>query len=580
MILRSHLYLIFIFFFQNLTVLAENIEIDSLLQRIESTEDNILKCDLLNKIAYEYLGKNDNKAISYAAEAFRISFNLEYNNGLARSYFIQGMINEDLCKYEIALDNLFSSLIIYKHLKNEDKIAEINYHLGRICKTIGNYEKSLEYCLDALRIRENQELPLEISKIYNTIGSVYKYIGNYDQSLNYYFKCRDIEKEHRRNGVSSSIYNNIGIIYNRQGKHQEALEYYSKSLKIRERNRDSMLIASSFNNIGLVYLDLRILDSAILFLSKSKEIKEKYGDQESLINVYLSIAEYYYQSKNYKQSIDYVWKALPIAKNLKISQSISTSYEILKNIYQDQKQYEQALEYHIKYTQLNDSLINTEKSMGIAQLEILYKNELDQIEHKLNDQRKMFLNIALYGMFFFLLVILIFIYKNQKSKLSQHKLHKVNLEMEKNRLTTELETKNREITRNIIHLTEKNELLLNLTKTLHNLKSNLKNENRPLIQSVINKMKASSNNKIWDEFEVHFINVHDKFYENLNHKHSNLSQNEKRLAAFLKLNMTTKEISMITKQSVQSITVARTRLRKKLNLSNTDINLVSYLEQF
>jgi DNA-binding CsgD family transcriptional regulator len=136
------------------------------------------------------------------------------------------------------------------------------------------------------------------------------------------------------------------------------------------------------------------------------------------------------------------------------------------------------------------------------------------------------------------------------------------------------------LTKNIIYLTEKNELLFNLKKTLQKLKSNLKDENKPSIQSVINEMTVSYNSKMWDEFEVHFINVHENFYENLNNNHPDLSQNEKRLAAFLKLNLSTKEISMITKQSIQSITVARTRLRKKLNLSNTDINLVSYLSKY
>jgi len=152
--------------------------------------------------------------------------------------------------------------------------------------------------------------------------------------------------------------------------------------------------------------------------------------------------------------------------------------------------------------------------------------------------------------------------------------------MEKGKLTTELANKKRDLTRNIIHLTEKNELILDLRKKLQKLKSNMKAENKPLVQSVINDMKASTNNKIWEEFEIRFNNVHKVFYDKLSKDHPDLSQNERRLTAFLKLNMSTKEISMITKQSVHSIEVARTRLRKKLGLSHTDINLVSYLDKY
>jgi DNA-binding CsgD family transcriptional regulator len=63
----------------------------------------------------------------------------------------------------------------------------------------------------------------------------------------------------------------------------------------------------------------------------------------------------------------------------------------------------------------------------------------------------------------------------------------------------------------------------------------------------------------------------------LNEKFPDLSPSERRLCAFLKLDMTTKEISAITHQNAKSIDVARTRLRKKLNLTGTDHNLITFL---
>ena len=60
-------------------------------------------------------------------------------------------------------------------------------------------------------------------------------------------------------------------------------------------------------------------------------------------------------------------------------------------------------------------------------------------------------------------------------------------------------------------------------------------------------------------------------------QHPNLTENEKKLCALLRLDMTTKEIAAITHQNPSSIEVARTRMRKKMNLSNTEINLNSYL---
>ena len=74
------------------------------------------------------------------------------------------------------------------------------------------------------------------------------------------------------------------------------------------------------------------------------------------------------------------------------------------------------------------------------------------------------------------------------------------------------------------------------------------------------------------------LHSHLPYNKTLNEKYPNLSQNEIRLCAFAKLNMTTKEIAAITYQSINSITVARYRLRKKLGLQQ-DENLHSFISE-
>ena len=80
------------------------------------------------------------------------------------------------------------------------------------------------------------------------------------------------------------------------------------------------------------------------------------------------------------------------------------------------------------------------------------------------------------------------------------------------------------------------------------------------------------------DFELRFKEVNAGFYESLNQMYPDLTPNEVRLCAFLKLNMSTKEISSITHQSVKSINMARFRLRKKLDIDR-DENLISFLTQ-
>jgi DNA-binding CsgD family transcriptional regulator len=121
-------------------------------------------------------------------------------------------------------------------------------------------------------------------------------------------------------------------------------------------------------------------------------------------------------------------------------------------------------------------------------------------------------------------------------------------------------------------------MITNIAKELQKSKADFKLENRDIIDNVIRQLENASSEESWKEFEVRFQDVHTEFYDNLNKALPDLTPNEKKLCAFLKLNMTTKDISAITHQSVKSITMARYRLRQKLNLDR-DENLIAFLSK-
>ena len=110
------------------------------------------------------------------------------------------------------------------------------------------------------------------------------------------------------------------------------------------------------------------------------------------------------------------------------------------------------------------------------------------------------------------------------------------------------------------------------------LKSADKPENNTWIKEILREMQSNVDNTVWGEFEMRFQQVHQDFYQKLLEKYPDLTPNEIKICAFLKLNMTTKDISAITFQSVKSIQVARNRLRKRMGISR-DENLVASIQQ-
>jgi DNA-binding CsgD family transcriptional regulator len=218
----------------------------------------------------------------------------------------------------------------------------------------------------------------------------------------------------------------------------------------------------------------------------------------------------------------------------------------------------------------------------ITQLQLEYdfdkktsKRELAQSILDAEQQRQEYLYIITIVLVISVAILGFLLFLNQRNKTRQSRLKQKNLELEQKNLNhkldlnkKKLEFKNKELATNIMYTAEK----------LQKSKADFKLENRDIIDNVIRQLENASSEESWKEFEVRFQDVHTEFYDNLNKALPDLTPNEKKLCAFLKLNMTTKDISAITHQSVKSITMARYRLRQKLNLDR-DENLIAFLSK-
>jgi DNA-binding CsgD family transcriptional regulator len=162
------------------------------------------------------------------------------------------------------------------------------------------------------------------------------------------------------------------------------------------------------------------------------------------------------------------------------------------------------------------------------------------------------------------------LFKKQKLKVAKQML-------ERKVLQNELDEKERELTSFVLNMVRLNEKKLGIINYLKKQKHRLKKENQDVIDTAIRDLEFDQDAKVWEEFELRFNKVNSEFYQKLANLYPDLTLNEKRLCAFLLMNMTTKEISSITGQSVDAIGKARTRLRKKLGITNQDDGIADVL---
>jgi DNA-binding CsgD family transcriptional regulator len=109
------------------------------------------------------------------------------------------------------------------------------------------------------------------------------------------------------------------------------------------------------------------------------------------------------------------------------------------------------------------------------------------------------------------------------------------------------------------------------------LEADLNFKNTELASSAMHLVKKGELlDEEWEYFTKHFDKVHSNFIVSLKAIHPNISNNEIKLCAYLRMNLTTKEIAQLMNISVRGVEISRYRLRKKLNLA-TEVNLFNYL---
>ncbi|MBW1295382.1 triple tyrosine motif-containing protein [Aquimarina litoralis] len=174
-------------------------------------------------------------------------------------------------------------------------------------------------------------------------------------------------------------------------------------------------------------------------------------------------------------------------------------------------------------------------------------------------------------------------YKRKQNELiekNKRKLELTNIQNEKEiirikneQLEKEFEGKSKELAASTIDLAKKNELLTQIKNHLTHISD--QKAIKPVVDIIDENLNHNDN---WEFFKEAFNNVDRKFLKKLKKHHPDLTPNDLKLCAYLRLNLSSKEIAPLFNISARSVEIKRYRLRKKLNLQHEE-NLVNYILQ-
>ena len=172
-------------------------------------------------------------------------------------------------------------------------------------------------------------------------------------------------------------------------------------------------------------------------------------------------------------------------------------------------------------------------------------------------------------------------YKKQRQKLideNKRRLELAHVQNEKEiikikneQLELEYKSKSKELAASTMSIIKKNELLTKIKNELNTVKE--KDAVQPVIKIIDKSLKQNDD---WEFFKEAFDNADSEFLKKVKTMHPSLTPNDLKLCAYLRLNLSSKEIAQLLGISPRSVEIKRYRLRKKLNLHQKD-NLVNYI---
>ncbi len=533
------------------------------------------KVDLMLQFAEENKYLDVELAMQTALKAEKIADSLNYVPGLLKSKRIIAGLFWAIDDYKQSLNYATSALQLAEETKDTEEKANILRTIGIVLYNLSEYNKSAEYLFQSLELYEKLGDEEGISKVYNSIGNVYGNQKDYEKAYAYYEKSLEIARKlDDRAGISQCL-NNLAIIYPDTNNYTFKKNLLNEAIEINLEIGQKLWTGINYNNLAELFIKTNYLDSALYYYTISEDIFKECNNNSNLALTYVNLADFFIQKRELTKGLEYAQKALELGAAHKLPTIRRSALDAFANAYLAKGDTIRAFHYKEKSQALKDSLDSENNFMRIAQLDMLYQlNKLEQ-DRKLQMQKRDFHFIGLIMALIFIAVIIII------SLVSANRLKIKNEAIRRQKLAGELELKNKELTLNVMSLMKLNELMSGIASKLMLIQKETQNDDTKMaIRKLVKELKKTSETQVLEEFELRFKQVHGSFYQGLLQDFADLTPNELKMCAFLRLNLSSKEISELTGQRIATIEIARSRLRKKLGLTHQQQSLVSFLSKY
>lgn len=589
-------------------------KIDSLKKELSKSKMNMQRFHILNHLWNENINNRIEESLSFSEDMINLGEVLKIDTiigfGLERKAVTYSYMN----KFDSSNVYFNKALKIYKQLNDYKKIAGIERNLGQDHNMIGNLDSAYYYYDLAEKNYSKASDMVGIADIYNSKSIVYLMKGYYNLALENALKAEKIYTDKK---LSMDLNQNrlvIASVYGEMKDTINAIDYHKKTLKFFENESQKRQYASTLNLILALQLpnkekneeNEKLIDELVEISSSLKD-ESLIGDAQEkkaqfmLVNGNVNEAKTIFESllnKNDSYSLAYVnmylGETLILLKDYTNAlEHLNTSkieadknnldalkpkiHRLMSLAYQAIGNFENGLKHYKIYKKLEDNISSTEINNRFSELQTIYETEKKEAEITLQEKEIKTLNVqaendklikTLYGIgMFSFLSIAALLYFGFKQRIKKNKIER---EKQEEMYKQEIAFKKKELASQTLHLVQKNTFIQELKENLEKIKKSpelFKVEFRRLVMLL---KKESAEDKDWEVFKSYFSEVHNNFDNKIKAIAKDITEKEIRLASFLRMNLSTKEIASMLNVLPDSVLKSKYRLKKKLELSKED----------
>lgn len=505
------------------------------------------------------------------------------------------------------------------------KVVRSQFALTRYARFKGNTDQALSMAEDALNAARNCGNPSEIARAEVFIGSAYLLMSDYSEALNHFQLAESKYFEIGDTLGMGGLYLDMSMLYAEMHEKEKARTYTKRASDIFRDSGEEIKYAIALIDLSADLIDVKMADSALTYLNTAEPIitgkhqraeaymEQNYGSAYYLLDRHKEAIEHYkkgldliapvgdkglmvllnnFISESYRKTnqpekahqyalvSDSISKDMP--KNFKRTQSLLSLAESAYLV----KDYDLSYKSFKRFFSLRDSLLGAEKRREIASLEEEFEAEKRENEIALQKKENDLLveknlaarnrNIGLGVLAILIAALALAIMSRQRNK-ARFQTSMIKLkEAENEKLSQQLAHRTRELTSKALFIAQNNELINELKAQLQDLASDNQREE---VNSIVNSLNVNTVQKRnWESFTSQFEELNPEFFRSLTGGEANLTKSEIRLAALLRMGLSSKNIANMLNISEDGIKKARYRLRKKMNL-NTEESLEAYIMQ-